>query len=127
MDPSPDIVPPFSVGGQAVLEGVMMRSPAAVATAVRRPDGQIAITSRPFRGVAAKYKFLNLPILRGGVNLVETIALGMQSLNWSADQAAGNGTRAAGTAPDWRQQLGTAAPSAAVGNLTPAAHVVTLE
>jgi len=106
-----DIVPPFSVGGQAVLEGVMMRSPAAVATAVRRPDGEIVITSRPFRGIAAKHKILNLPILRGGVNLIETIALGMQSLNWSADQAMdeGKNKRQAGSKPSWRQQLGTVA------------------
>lgn len=109
MEPRADIVPPFSIGGQAVLEGVMMRSPAAVATAVRRPDGEIVITSRPFRGVASKYKILNLPILRGGVNLIETIALGMQSLNWSADQAMDEGQRPSGSKPTWRQQLGTAA------------------
>ncbi|NIP89027.1 MAG: hypothetical protein GWO21_08770, partial [Gammaproteobacteria bacterium] len=61
-------IPPFTVGGQAVIEGVMMRSPAAIATAVRKPDGQIEITHRPFRGITAKLRFLNLPILRGGVN-----------------------------------------------------------
>jgi uncharacterized protein YqhQ len=109
VEPRSDIVPPFSIGGQAVLEGVMMRSPAAVATAVRRPDGEIVITSRPFRGVASKYKILNLPVLRGGVNLIETIALGMQSLNWSADQAMDEGGRPAGSKPSWRQQAGTAA------------------
>jgi uncharacterized protein YqhQ len=104
-----EVVPPFSVGGQAVLEGVMMRSPSAVATAVRRPNGEIVITHRPFQGVAARHKILNLPILRGGINLIETIALGMQSLNWSADQAMDDSARPAGRKPSWRQQLGTAA------------------
>ena len=79
--------PRFSIGGQAVLEGVMMRSPAAVATAVRKPDGAIALVHRPFRGVTARLRFLDVPILRGAVNLVETLYLGMQSLNWSAEQA----------------------------------------
>ncbi len=81
------VIPPFTVGGQAVLEGVMMRSPSAVATAVRKENGKIEITSRAFRGVTAKYKWLDVPIVRGGINLVETLVLGMQSLNWSADQA----------------------------------------
>ncbi len=79
--------PRFSIGGQAVLEGVMMRSPAAVATAVRKQDGSIQVTHRPFRGVTARLRFLDLPILRGAVNLIETLYLGMQSLNWSAEQA----------------------------------------
>jgi uncharacterized protein YqhQ len=117
VDPSPElVVPPYSIGGQAVLEGVMMRSPAAVATAVRRPNGEIVVTHRPFRGVASKYKILNLPILRGGVNLIETIALGMQALNYSADQAMDEGSRPVGTKPTWLQQLGTVATMlAAVG------------
>ena len=79
--------PRFSIGGQAVLEGVMMRSPAAVATAVRKPNGTIQVTHRPFRGITARLRFLDLPILRGAVNLIETLYLGMQSLNWSAEQA----------------------------------------
>ena len=80
-------IPRFTIGGQAVLEGVMMRSPAAVATAVRKADGKIEVTHRPFRGVTARLRFLDIPILRGAVNLVETLYLGMQSLNWSAEQA----------------------------------------
>ena len=79
--------PRFSIGGQAVLEGVMMRSPAAVATAVRKPDGSIALVRRPFRGITARLRFLDVPVLRGAVNLVETLYLGMQSLSWSAEQA----------------------------------------
>src|SRR6185295_9462224 len=107
----PGVIPSFSVGGQAVIEGVMMRSPSAVATAVRKSDGSIAVTRRPFRGVANKYKFLNIPIVRGGINLIETLVLGMQALNYSADQAmeeeTGKPTRA--EKPAWQQQLGMAA------------------
>ncbi len=87
MDPQPDYVPPYTIGGQAVLEGVMMRSPTAVATAVRRADGEIVVTHRPFRGITSRYPILNVPIVRGGINLIETLYLGMQSLNYSAEQA----------------------------------------
>jgi len=107
----PGVVPSFSVGGQAVIEGVMMRSPSAVATAVRKADGRIAITQRPFRGIASKYKFLNIPIVRGGINLIETLVLGMQALNYSADQAMEDETGKPRRAekPAWQQQLGMAA------------------
>ena len=87
VEPQVDYVPPYTVGGQAVLEGVMMRSPCAVATAVRRSDGEIVVTHRTFRAITARYPILNVPIVRGGINLVETLYLGMQSLNWSAEQA----------------------------------------
>ena len=65
----------------------MMRSPSAVATAVRKVDGDIQLTHRPFRGVASRYRILDLPVLRGTVNLIETLWLGMQALNWSAAEA----------------------------------------
>ena len=81
------VVPPFTIGGQAVLEGVMMRSPRAVATAVRAQDGGITVTHRPFRGVTARFRFLDVPVLRGAVNLIETLYLGTQSLHWSAEQS----------------------------------------
>lgn len=87
LKPQPDYVPPYTIGGQAVLEGVMMRSPSAVATAVRRADGEIVVTHRPFRAITSRYPILNMPIVRGGINLVETLYLGMQSLNYSAEQA----------------------------------------
>lgn len=86
----------------------MMRSPAAVATAVRRPDGEIVVTAKPFRGVAARYKILNLPILRGGVNLIETLILGMESLNFSADQAMSEEERPKDQPASWKQQAGMA-------------------
>ncbi len=106
MKPSAEIVPSFSIGGQAVLEGVMMRSPAAVATAVRKPNGEIVVTHKAFRGIAARYKFLNLPILRGGINLIETLILGMESLNYSADQAMAEDERPKDAPASWKQQAG---------------------
>lgn len=76
-----------SVGGQAVLEGVMMRSPTFYATAVRTPQGRIVIQKTPYKGLTHRYKWLNIPIVRGAINLVETLWIGIQSLSYSATQA----------------------------------------
>lgn len=76
------------IGGQAIVEGVMMRAPRALAAAVRRPDGEIAVQTWPYRPITDRFPFLKLPILRGGVILVESLVLGMRALSWSADQAA---------------------------------------
>ena len=110
--PTPKPNPPsFTIGGQAVLEGVMMRSPSAVATAVRKADGGIEVTHRPFRGVTARMRWLNLPLLRGAVNLVETLYLGMQSLSWSAEQAMAEEERKQQKQRQgWVQQLTLAVP-----------------
>ena len=77
----------LAVGGQAVIEGVMMRSPTAIATAVRTPEGRIVIRKAPFRSVFKKLPFLNVPIVRGGIHLIESMALGIGALMYSADQA----------------------------------------
>ncbi len=77
----------LAVGGQAVIEGVMMRSPSAVATAVRTPSGRIVVRKKPFRSVMKKLPFLNVPLLRGGVHLIESMSIGIGSLMYSADQA----------------------------------------
>lgn len=77
-----------NVGGQAVIEGVMMRSPAAVATAVRAPNGEIVIDSFPFVSLTKRSKFWGLPVIRGAVNLGEALYLGVKTLNWSASIAA---------------------------------------
>lgn len=77
----------LAIGGQAVIEGVMMRSPTATATAVRTPDGRIVIRKKPFRSVVVRYRWLNVPVLRGGVHLLETMGLGIDALMFSADQA----------------------------------------
>ncbi len=76
------------IGGQAIVEGVMMRAPRALAAAVRRPDGQIAVQTWPYRPITDRLPFLKLPVLRGGVVLVESLVLGMRALSWSADQQA---------------------------------------
>jgi uncharacterized protein YqhQ len=77
-----------SIGGQAVIEGVMMRSPTHYATAVRTPAGRIVIQKTPFKSVVRRFRFLNVPILRGAFALVETLYIGIQSLTFSASQAA---------------------------------------
>ncbi|MFH1681769.1 MAG: DUF1385 domain-containing protein [Candidatus Eisenbacteria bacterium] len=77
------------IGGQAVIEGVMMRAPGAVATAVRRPDGTIAVRRRDFRSVTEKFRLFRLPVVRGAVALIESLALGMGALLYSAEEAAG--------------------------------------
>ena len=76
------------VGGQAVIEGVMMRGFGKVATAVREPDGNIKVQVKPVTSIADRFPILKLPMLRGAVSLFESLILGMKSLSFSA-QAAG--------------------------------------
>ncbi|MCD6308385.1 MAG: DUF1385 domain-containing protein [Candidatus Latescibacteria bacterium] len=75
----------MNVGGQAVIEGVMMRSPTAIATAVRLPDGAIEIDTKPFTSFVKVHTFLDVPVLRGAVNFFEMLVIGVKTLNWSAD------------------------------------------
>ena len=75
------------VGGQAVIEGVMMRSPKRVATAVRLPDGQIQVKTREYVSVSRRFPILSLPILRGAVVLVESLRIGVEALAFSAEVA----------------------------------------
>ncbi len=74
-------------GGQAVIEGVMMRGPEKVATAVRLPSGEIAIHAEEFIPATRKHRLLRLPIVRGGVTLIESLTLGIKALNYSAGVA----------------------------------------
>lgn len=80
--------PKVYVGGQAVIEGVMMRSPDTIATAVRTPSGEITIKKDAIQSIAERYPILKKPFLRGTVALGESLVYGMQSLSYSA-QAAG--------------------------------------
>ncbi len=73
-----------SIGGQAVMEGVMMRGPYKTATAVRKPDGEIE-RKIDENGVKTRSKFFRLPIIRGCVNFVDSLVIGMKSLMWSAE------------------------------------------
>jgi uncharacterized protein YqhQ len=75
------------VGGQAVIEGVMMRTPSAYAIAVRRPDGSITHTGARLPKWSEKYPALKLPVLRGAAVLVQSMALGIKALNYSAAEA----------------------------------------
>jgi uncharacterized protein YqhQ len=77
-----------NVGGQAVLEGVMMRGPRNWAVAVRKPDGDIAHVSRPIDPLMARHWALRLPIVRGVVALGESLAVGFRALSVSANYAA---------------------------------------
>jgi uncharacterized protein YqhQ len=77
----------FQVGGQAVIEGVMMRSPDAVAVAVRRSDGHILVKRSPFRSWTKRIRLLGWPFLRGGIILIESLVLGVQALNFSSEIA----------------------------------------
>jgi uncharacterized protein YqhQ len=75
------------VGGQAVIEGVMMRTPSAYAIAVRKADGTIVNTAAVLPKWSDKYPILKLPVLRGGAVLVQSMGLGIKALNYSANQA----------------------------------------
>jgi uncharacterized protein YqhQ len=77
-----------AIGGQAVLEGVMMRSPSNWSLAVRKPDGEIAEVNRPIRSVMARHWFFRLPIIRGMIALGESLAIGFRALAISANYAA---------------------------------------
>jgi uncharacterized protein YqhQ len=72
------------VGGQAVMEGVMMRTPSAYAIACRRADGSIITTAESLPKWSDKYKWLAWPVLRGGATLIQSMGLGVKALNFSA-------------------------------------------
>ncbi len=76
------------VGGQAVIEGVMMRGPHEIATAVREPSGNIVVQKEPIRSIGDRYPIMKKPMLRGVVSLVESLVYGLKALSFSA-QAAG--------------------------------------
>lgn len=75
------------VGGQAVIEGVMMRSPEFVSVAVRKPDGKIMLKRDRYISWTKRFKVLGVPLVRGGVILIESLVLGIKALNFSGDVA----------------------------------------
>lgn len=77
-----------SIGGQAVIEGVMMRSPHFIAVAVRKPNQRIVIRNKPYQGISQRFSFLKKPVLRGVVTLVESMVQGVDALGYSANIAA---------------------------------------
>ena len=73
------------IGGQAVLEGIMMRNGDKSAVAVRKSDGTIAVKTMEYKNVIPKNQFTTLPFIRGVVNFVDSMMLGIKSINFSAD------------------------------------------
>jgi uncharacterized protein YqhQ len=77
----------ISVGGQAVIEGVMMRAPNALAIAVRKPNGEVAVKEDVWRSLSQRMKFLKWPLIRGTIVFLEALINGLQALSYSANQA----------------------------------------
>src|SRR3712207_2738724 len=76
-----------SIGGQAVLEGVMMRGPASWSVACRRPDETIAVEKHPLPSMAERHPWLKWPLFRGVLVLIESLSIGIKALMISANQA----------------------------------------
>ncbi len=74
----------FAPGGQAVLEGVLMRSPNYIAVAVRNPKGEIVFDKKPFTSWAKRLRFLGFPLVRGMVGICEMMVVGFRALNFSS-------------------------------------------
>ena len=74
----------ISYGGQAVIEGVMMRSMSGYTVAVRQPNGEIALKSDTIQPLSKKYPIVKLPVLRGSIVLIQSLILGMRALNFAA-------------------------------------------
>ena len=100
------------VGGQAVMEGVMMRAPHSYCVAVRRADGQIVTDQSPLPRVSEKYPIFKLPILRGLGTLGQAMMLGFRALRFSANaamsEAAGGSGAPAKEVPSWVMGLNLA-------------------
>lgn len=79
--------PKLMVGGQAVIEGVMMRGPKLTATAVRDPNGKIQVEVKPVNSISERFSILKKPFIRGTVVLFESLVIGMKSLSYSAKMA----------------------------------------
>ncbi|MEW6375186.1 MAG: DUF1385 domain-containing protein, partial [Thermodesulfobacteriota bacterium] len=78
---------PLRVGGQAVIEGVMMRSPNSMAIAVRKPNGEIVVRRKGLAFFSEKTFISKFPLVRGVLALISALVLGIQALNFSANQA----------------------------------------
>ncbi len=74
-----------SIGGEALIEGVMMRGPDEIAIAIRKPDGEIAVEKKPLKTLAKRHKIFKTPIIRGAVGLFESMVIGVKSLMHSAE------------------------------------------
>ncbi len=77
----------INIGGQAVIEGVMMRAPRAMAIAVRRPSGEIVVKKDEVIPLSERFPVVKLPIVRGAVALFQSLIVGISALNFSANEA----------------------------------------
>ncbi len=102
------------VGGQAVIEGVMMRTPNAYAVAVRKADGTIVNIAARLPKWGDKYPLLKLPVLRGSAMLVQSMGLGIKALNYSANEAFGDAQEAEAEAPAEVRQVHVALTPAVI-------------
>jgi len=109
------------VGGQAVIEGVMIRSPERIATAVRGQDGRIVVRSQAYKSLAKRKRWLDVPIVRGAISFFEMLILGISSLNFSAEVA----TRE-GKGPETKDQAGAPDNSGAKPEIEKKAPAATL-
>jgi uncharacterized protein YqhQ len=100
---------PIRVGGQAVIEGVMMRSPERIAVAVRRAGGRIALRRYEFVSLGKKFRIFSWPVLRGAVMLVESMWWGVKALNFSGDVAMMDEAKTDTVKPDKRSAWSAAA------------------
>ena len=76
----------FAVGGQAVIEGVMMRSPNSIVISVRKQNGKIKTQERFYRTLTQRIRALNIPLIRGVINLFEMMVVGTKAINFSANE-----------------------------------------
>ncbi|NLY75213.1 MAG: DUF1385 domain-containing protein [Firmicutes bacterium] len=97
--------PDFSYGGQAVIEGVMMRGRDYLAVAVRKSDGEIVIKKEPIGSVSKKFPFLKRPFIRGVVALCESFSMGLKALLFSADQFLDEGDEKETQITPWESAL----------------------
>jgi hypothetical protein len=108
---------PFNYGGQAVIEGVMMRGARTMAVAVRDPQGRIVIQSGPLNARIYAGPVSRVPLLRGLIMLYDALGLGMRALLWSASIAAGE--PAAGQPAAGQPAAGQPAEAATAGETQP--------
>ena len=108
--------PRVDIGGQAVLDGVMMKAPDAVAVAVRRPNGDIVVKREAYVSPAKKHKWMGWPFIRGAVSMVSMMGLGMRVLTESASMVGEETQEEPGKFEKWlTEKLGDKAEKSFMG------------
>ena len=98
-------MPDLAFGGQALIEGVMMRGPTRIATAVRAPDGNIRVDTREYTAFVDRKPVFKKPVLRGAISFFEMMAIGMKALNYSAEVASGDAEGGESKMSNWALAL----------------------